>query len=335
MASILNIGTSWRAQVRRKGHKNITETFPTKAAAQKWATAIEADIDSKRYQDGRGLEAYKLADLIDRYNAEIGETKKFGKNKLAVLRALKDRLGELKLSEITDDSLMKHIRGRQAEGAGGVTIAIELAYLGGLFKTAKQLWKIPVSLDPIISARANMGHLGVSLKSKERTRRPTQKELDNLCAYFDAHSTLPMRDLIQFAAATAMRLGEIVGLRWEDLNKEDRTIIIKDRKHPTEKVGNDQEVPLLGSSFDIVMRQLRNGERIFPIIGDTVSSIFPRACKQFGIVDLRFHDLRHEGVSRLFEQGYAIEQVALVSGHRDWKMLQRYTQIRAKDLHRK
>jgi integrase len=64
-------------------------------------------------------------------------------------------------------------------------------------------------------------------------------------------------------------------------------------------------------------------------------SIRPR-CRMYahGIDNLKFHDLRHGGVSRLFEQGYSIEQVALVSGHRDWKMLARYTQIKAKDLHR-
>ncbi|MGT2493162.1 tyrosine-type recombinase/integrase [Cupriavidus basilensis] len=72
-----------------------------------------------------------------------------------------------------------------------------------------------------------------------------------------------------------------------------------------------------------------------PYGAPTFSSLFPRACNALGIVDLRFHDLRHEGVSRLFEAGYSIEQVALISGHKDWKQLQRYTQIKAKNLHRK
>jgi integrase len=121
-----------------------------------------------------------------------------------------------------------------------------------------------------------------------------------------------------------------------DLNEQDRTITIRDRKHPTEKQGNDQEVPLLGEAFDIVKRQPKTDKegRIFPVTDGTISSIFPRACNALKIEDLRFHDLRHEGVSRLFEKGYTIEQVALVSGHRDWKMLARYTQIKAKDLHR-
>jgi integrase len=334
MASILKIGTSWRVQIRRKGHQNITETFPTKSAAQKWATRIESEMDSRRYQDERGLEGMTLGKLIDRYNEEIGLEKQFGKNKVAVLAALKAKLGDLKLSEITDDRLTKHVRGRRAEGAGGVTISIELTYLGGVFKVAKQLWKIPLSTEPIAGARANMKHLGISTKSVERERRPTTEEINALCAYFDAHSALPMRDLIQFAVQTAMRLGEITRLRWDDLNEKDRTIIIRDRKHPTQKKGNDQEVPLLGDAFDIAKRQAKTSERIFPINEKTVSSIFPRACRYAGIEDLHFHDLRHEGVSRLFEQGYAIEQVSLISGHRDWKMLARYTQIRAKDLHR-
>ena len=143
-----------------------------------------------------------------------------------------------------------------------------------------------------------------------------------------------MEDLILFAVATAMRLGEILRLQWDDINHDDKTIIIRDRKHPTEKEGNDQEVPLLGDAYKIAMRQKNTDARIFPVTEGTTSSLFPRACKALGIIDLRFHDLRHEGVSRFFEQKYSIEQVALLSGHRDWKMLARYTQVKAKDLHR-
>lgn len=339
MASILKIGTSWRAQVRRKGHKPITDTFPTKAAAQAGARGIESDIDAKRYQDGRGLDNIHLKDLIDRYIEEISVERPFGKNKTAVLNVWKRDYGETTIAEITDDMLTKYIRDRRKGGAGGVTISVDLTYLTGVFKTARELWKLPVSLDPIKTARANMGHLKISTKSVERDRRPTLVEIQQLCDYFDTHSALPMRDIINFAIGSSMRLGEIVGLRWCDLNEQDRTIVIRDRKHPTQKVGNDQEVPLLGETFRIAMRQpkpdpVADKSRIFPVSGDTISSIFPRACTALDIVDLHFHDFRHEGVSRLFEQGYRIEQVSLISGHRDWKMLARYTQIRAKDLHR-
>ena len=339
MASILKIGNNWRAQIRRKGHKPITETFPSKALALQWARKIEAEIDAKRYQDGRGLDKITLGELIDQYNEEIGAEHPFGKNKVAVLAYWKRQHGDKPLSEITDDFLTKHVRDRRKGGAGGVTIGIDLTYLSSVFKTARELWKLPVSLEPFKVARANMSHLKISTRSKERDRRPTPDEIDRLCKYLDERSALPMRDLIHFAIGSAMRLSEIVGLRWADLNEQDRTIIIRDRKHPREKIGNDQEVPLLGDTLAIIKRQpkpekIDAASRIFPHSADTISTIFPRACRELGIIDLHFHDFRHEGVSRLFEQKYTIEQVSLVSGHRDWKMLARYTQIRAKDLHR-
>lgn len=338
MASILKIGVSWRAQIRRKGHKPITETFPTKAAAQAWARKIEAEIDAKRFKDTRDLHDISLEKLIDRYTEEM-DGDNFGDNKKAVLAYLKRKFGDKSVAEITDDLLTTHVRDRKKEGVSGVTINIELTYLGTVFKTARELWKLPISMEPIQLARANMRHLKLSPKSKERDRRPTDDEIKRICAWFEAkgkRQKVPMPDLILFAIETAMRAGEIINLRWDDLNETDKTIIIRDRKHPTEKKGNDQEVPLLGKAFEIVKRQpkVEDEPRIFPINDGTISSLFPRACRALGIEDLRFHDLRHEGVSRLFERGYRIEQVALVSGHRDWKMLARYTQIRAKDLHR-
>jgi integrase len=338
MASIRKRNGSWVADIRRKGHKSISKSFPTKTLATEWARKIEREMDTMDFKDGRSLSSITLSELIGRYAEEIGAVKPFGRNKEAVLASLKRELGAVLMSGLTVDRLMEHIRKRQGEGAGGVTIAVELTYLGGVLKAAKQLWKLPVDLDAIAGARANMKYMGLSTKSAERDRRPTQDEIDRICKWFDdkgKRQKVPMPDLIRFAIETAMRAGEIINLKWSDLNEADRTIIIRDRKHPLEKKGNDQEVPLLGEAFAIVKRQPKTkDDRIFPIADGTVSNLFPRACNALGIEDLRFHDLRHEGVSRLFEQGYTIEQVALVSGHRDWKMLARYTQIRAKDLHR-
>jgi integrase len=112
--------------------------------------------------------------------------------------------------------------------------------------------------------------------------------------------------------------------------------MIRDRKHPKDKIGNNQRVPLLTvTGFDptiIIARQSRKSDRIFPVNERSVSTLFARATEALGIEDLHFHDLRHESISRLFAAGFRIEQVALISGHRDWAMLRRYTHIRAEDL---
>jgi integrase len=315
----------------------VSKSFPTKSLASEWARKIESEMDGSRYQDSRSLNSITFGDLIDKYTVEIGAVRPFGKNKAAVLKSVKDALGKVALSALTADRLDEYVAARRAGGAGGVTVSIDLTYIAGILKTASAIWKMPVNQTAVSDVRARLNHFGISTKSKERTRRPTVEEIERLCKHFDdkgSRQRIPMSDLIRFAIASAMRLGEIINLKWADLNEADRTIIIRDRKHPTDKIGNNQEVPLLGEAFDIVMRQERRGDRIFPITDGTVSTIFPRARKMLEIEDLTFHDFRHEGVSRLFEQGYAIHQVALVSGHRDWKMLARYTQIKAKDLHR-
>ncbi|WP_165390773.1 tyrosine-type recombinase/integrase [Pseudoduganella lutea] len=150
-----------------------------------------------------------------------------------------------------------------------MTVGIDLTYIGGILKTAAAIWRMPVAQTAVTDARARLAHLGVSTKSKERARRPTAEKLGQLCEHFRAKGTcqrVPMPDIIRFVVATAMRLGEIINLKWADLNEADRAIVIRDRKHPTEKVGNDQEVPLLGEAFDIVKRQPTTCDRISPVM---------------------------------------------------------------------
>jgi integrase len=147
---------------------------------------------------------------------------------------------------------------------------------------------------------------------------------------------IPMTAICQFAIASAMRQAEISRIRWEDLDSEKKTVVIRDRKDPSQR--RDEVVPLLDATgydaFAIAIAQPKLGPRIFPYDHRSVSAAFTRACQKLGIEDLRFHDLRHEGATRLFEAGYQIEQVALVTGHKSWAMLRRYTQLRPEDLHR-
>jgi integrase len=203
---------------------------------------------------------------------------------------------------------------------------------------------IGITDAPVKEARDALNILGIIWRSKERDRRPTLKEIEALYGYWDdmgikydgERELVPMVDICQFAIATAMRLGEICRIEWRDFKEDKRIVVIRDRKDPRQKKGNDEIVPLLGvngyDALEIILRQDRADEKIFPYNAHSVSTLFTRACEKLGIEDLSFHDLRHEGTSRLFEAGLRIEQVAMLTGHKDWRTLKRYTQLKPMDI---
>lgn len=155
-------------------------------------------------------------------------------------------------------------------------------------------------------------------------------------ATFQQRGELPMADIIDFAVGTAKRESEITRLHWPDVDEATRTAVLRDAKHPRSKEGNHKRFPLLGDMWPLVQRQPKTEKqaRIFPYKADSIGTAFRRACVALHIEDLHFHDLRHEATSRLFEQGYSIEQVATVTLHESWQELKRYTQLRPESLHR-
>lgn len=340
MASIVNRDGRWRTLVRKGGHTRCA-TFDTKAAAKAWGETVERQVDELRASGVMQAKGLTLGDLITRYTEELYPLKAWGRTKSADLARLKEDLGHLRADTLASSHFTDHFRERYAKGAGAVVIASQLGYLIGVLRVARTLWHLDVNLQGAIDARSALAKLRLVGKSQRRERRVTDAEIARLVKHFkaDANTGVPMADLVQFCLASAMRISEVCRISWADLDKRARTVIIRDRKHPQDRIGNDQVVPLLNfagrDAFKIAARQPHRGPRVFPFNSRTVSAYFTEAVKDLGIDDLHLHDLRHEAISRLFEAGYRIEQVALVSGHRDWAMLKRYTHVRAADLHRK
>jgi len=140
---------------------------------------------------------------------------------------------------------------------------------------------------------------------------------------------------MKFAVATAMRQEEICSLVWPDIDLASQLAIARNRKDLRRKNGNDQRVPLLDATgFDAIalLKEQRAAspltERVFPSNGRSVGTAFRRCCRELGIVDLHFHDPRHEAISRLLEAGFDIPEITLVTGHKDWKMLRCYLNLR-------
>jgi integrase len=274
---------------------------------------------------------------------EVG--KDIGRSKTASLIFLDERLGHLRLPELDRERFIKFGKARALEGAGPVTVGIDLGYIKTILSHAAAVHGVVLSTEPIDLARIALGRLGLVGKGEERDRRPTQDELDRIISALEANirQQIPVSRVIRFAVATAMRQDEIARVEWRDFDARLAAECYSSEtgRIPEKKKGNDQRIPLLEvSGYDackIIEEQgrfsnIREG-RIFPYNGRSVGAAFRRQCRELKIDDLHFHDLRHEGTSRLFEAGFSIEQVALVTGHKDWKMLRRYTHLKPETLH--
>lgn len=326
MASIKQRGERWFAQVR-KGGKSISKSFTVEADAIKWARQQEVDIE-------RGAFAKPITLTIDaavmqyrKLREESAREIRNGSTEDYTLKYLAEDLKGVTIEQLTPERLVRWAKKRvhrcTRQSAGPATIGMDLSKLGTVLKTVGSL-NNTIFPDVIGTARPMLHHLGLIGSGGKRDRRPSDDELKAIkenCGQW-------MIDVIDVARIMGLRRGEIVALRWEDIDRPRRVILVRDRKDPRQKVGNNQWIPMLGESFDIIMRQPKAGDLIFPYNPVSVSKAFLRACRLAGVADLHFHDLRHEAASNLFEMGLAIEQVAVVTGHKTWSQLKRYTNLK-------
>ncbi|WP_157670625.1 site-specific integrase [Chitinibacter sp. GC72] len=310
----------------------------TKREAEDWAARLTDAMKDDSAIRARNLRGLTLADLIAKYIVFVEKDKPLGDSKRSALGIVaSSRIGAVALVDIKPTDVIAHCRDRRAGGAKPQTINQDIVYLGGVLRRAKAFFDLDVPIEAFELGRDECWSLGLLAKSVERERRLQPGELAAFLVQAEKwkhKGFIPIGDIVRFAIETGMRQGEIIGLLWDDLDEVKKAIVIRDRKDPKEKVGNNQRVPLLGEALAIIQAQPRTDARIFPYTADGVRSRFERLCRLAKIDGLTFHDLRHEAISRLFEQGYQIQEVALVSGHKSWKNLARYTQLKAEDLHR-
>jgi len=327
----------WRAQVRRGGLYRAA-SFTTKREAKDWAMTVESQLNHVAASGFAPIpKGATLADLIDKYTET--QARDPGKTKTATLAMIRRELGEVKLTSLNAVVLRDFIDKRIQAGAGGVTIAADLSYLSAVLKWGRHARKLDIPEALALEARESLKHRGLSTRSREREREPSDDELARLYAHWGGQprQRIDMPLLCRFALATGMRQGEICGLQVEDVNSERRTVVIRDRKDPRNKAGNDQVVPLLPDAWAIVEPRIkgRTEGSIFGVRAASVSTAFTRACAALDppILGLTFHDLRHRATAQFFRMGLDIPRVALLTGHKTWAMLRRYTDIKPEDVH--
>ena len=328
-------GLTYRVLIRKAGHKAVSKSFSKKAHAKEWMSKTEFELDRDLYRNDKAT----LKETIDRYFREAHSIKPFGASKKWTLGLLSERLGHLKLTELTSKRLQAYAVER-SKSLCPASVNIEMIYIGVVLSAAESLWNAKPNLQEYKNALSNLKRLDVISSSNERDRRVSDQELSMIKDIVVKYSPVP--DWVDFAVATAMRRGEIGSLLWNDLSEDGESIIIRERKHPRKK--NDEIVPLLPAAREVIARQVREdsdrkiyvgkgknkklvnaSDLIFPQNPQSVAQAFKSAAKRCGIEDLRFHDLRHEAISRLFDAGLDSMIVAVFSGHKDINMLRRYT----------
>ncbi|MDM9555574.1 site-specific integrase [Pseudomonas asiatica] len=314
-----------------------SQTFDRKATAQAWIRKREAELYEPGAVEKANRKGVTVKQMIDRYLAEYEKLRPLGKTKRATLKAIGESwLGEVEDQQLTSQKLVDYAMDRiEKDGIQPQTVGNDLAHLGAVLSVARPAWGYEVDPLAMPDARRVLKKLGAVTKSVERNRRPTRDELERIIKYFqkvrDARrQEIDMVRVVVFALFSTRRQEEITRIRWDALNDQEQSALITDMKNPGQKYGNDVWCHMPDEAWRILQSMPKVADEVFPYNSRSISASFTRACHFLQIDDLHFHDLRHDGVSRLFEKGWDIPRVASVSGHRDWNSMRRYTHLRGK-----
>jgi integrase len=324
VASIEQRGGKWRARVRRRGFADQSETFRTRAAAERWARRIESDQDDGHQAPAAEAKRMTLAEALDKYEREVTPEKRgAAQEKYRIDLWRKQPVAARPLVNITPSDVAAFRKARKAAGKSANTIRLELMLLSNLFTVARTEWKMARLPNPVADTKKP------STVGTERSRRLRPGEEPKLLKACRATGPAWLVHLVVFAIETAMRRGEIVAMRNAWIAENIVNI-------PVTKNGEPRRVPLSPRAQTALgrLRKALGGLGAMPS-KYTVSIYFKRAADHAGLADLHFHDLRREGTSRLFERGFGIQEAAAVTGHKTWAMLRRYTAPKAEDLVRK
>jgi integrase len=333
--------SAYTAQIRitRKGATVYQEsqTFDRKTAAQNWIKKREAEMATPGAIDKVTRGGVTVKAMIERYLKEYEKLRPLGKTKRATLTAIGETwLGALEDRDVTSQKLVEYALHRmESDGIQPQTVGNDLAHLGAVLAVARPAWGYDIDPMAMPDARKVLKKMGAVTRSRERERRPTLHELDKILSYFEEmrarrKQQIDMVRVTLFALFSTRRQEEITRIHWDSLDESRQAALITDMKNPGQKIGNDIWCHMPDEAWRILqsMPKVEGESRVFPYNSRSISASFTRACLFLEIEDLHFHDLRHDGVSRLFEMGWDIPKVASVSGHRDWNSMRRYTHLR-------
>jgi integrase len=318
----------WQAQVRANG-TSLSKTFPARRDAVAWARNTEGSVERGDLPvRSDALKATTLRDVLARYRSELVPQKQAGRNEHCMIESVMrddaklcatslDRLTARQFAEWRDVRLTRMKPASVCRYLGIMQHALDIAMRD---------WELPLPSNPVRDVRR-------PVVRNRRERRITAQErmalLNAAANYQNAH----MKPLVALALETGMRRGELLAIRWADFDPQLCVVRLR-----TSKNGHARTVPLSPGAVQ-TLETLRSASGatdmnacIFPLKANAVLLAWGRIVRRACIVDLHFHDCRHEAISSFFERGFSLPEVALISGHRDTRMLLRYTHLSAVNI---
>jgi integrase len=319
MASIRKRGRRWQAQVRRLGHLPLIKSFASRADAEAWARETESSIDrgnsvpvSATARKNKGL---TLREMLTRYRETIVIHKRSRfQEESAVDVFLREPICDLPASSITP-LMMSDYRDRRLMAVKPASVVRTMAIVQHAFEVARREWGLIASDNPVAKVTRPKLH-------NQRIRRLSPDEQAALFNGLAKSRNRLLGSVIELALETGMRRSELLGLRWVDVDLDHGLARIVRSKN-----GKPRSIPLTPRAIDLLRSLNHHDPRILPMSPNGLRLCWVRLCRRAKVIDLHFHDLRHEAISRFFELGLSLPEVALISGHADPRMLMRYTHI--------
>lgn len=314
----------WRVKIRKKGCPTQTITKKSKKEAEAWARKVESEIERGVFISSSAAEQTTLAEVLDRYEREVfPRLADGGKRERFRLTLLKTHFGPLSLAALRSNHVAA-FRDQRLKQVSAQSVKHELGLLNRALKFAQIDCGIHIP-HGLPTSQIRMPKLPAG-----RVRRLGDGEERRLIETAIACKSKEIENIILFALETAARRSEIAAMRWEHVDLKRRLWIIpfsETKKSP-------RTVPLSPKAKEILESLPRRIDgSVWGMAEDSITQAFGRVCQRAGIDDLRFHDLRHEATSRLFENPeFGMMEVAAITGHKTLIMLKRYTHLRAEDL---
>jgi len=340
MASIQRRGSTFRVRITREGKSTLSATFITRLEALQWAKDTEAQIRLGLYRDvsrtaptEQPIGKSSFMEAATHYMNTHSIHKKIVRSETYRLQILIKRWGELPIEQVDKSAILRLRDELLIKGRSGETINHYFNTLSKLFQMVNDEWDLSVP-NPIKGIKRMP-------PSKGRTKRINGAIEQQLLQSCDTLSLPLLRSIIQFAIETGMRRGELMGLTWSDIDLPNRKAYLH-----TSKNGEPRQVPLTQRAIRVLQALSKDDSGIvFPMTLGSLRAQFEHAktyakplWKDVGInpfEDLRFHDLRHEALSRLSDAGLNVIELSHISGHRTLSMLKRYVHCSHKAIFEK